>query len=196
MNVQPDPLEGTGGIGGCGVQYHGLDGSGAALLLLEHNYASGTGYEKDTSPLRITLTLENLMESPYTDREELLIEGTWIFNFSLDRSTLPEVIALPDTEVMAMDSERQELVPVTLTNIELTSTGLRFRYDYADGTLSIEAHISVVLDNGVTIRDSGGAGTPLGDGKTLNCSHQWPVPINLDEVSSVLIGEAAIQIPA
>ena len=196
MNVKPDPLEGNDGIGSCGLQYHGLDGNGAALFLLEYNYASGSGYEKDTSPLDIALSLKNLIENAYTDKEELLIEGEWIFNFSLDRSTPLEVINLPDTEVMVMDLERQELVPVTITNIELTSTGLRFRYDYADGTLSIEAHISVVLDNGVTIRDSGGAGTPLDGGKTLNCSHQWLVPINLDKVSSVHIGETAIQIPS
>ncbi len=243
MNVKPDPLEGNDGIGSCGFQYHGLDGNGAALFLLDYNYASGSGYEKDTSPLDIALSLKNLIENAYTDKEELLIEGEWIFNFSynyasgsgyekdtspldialslknlienaytdkeelliegewifnfsLDRSTLPDVINLPDTEVMAMDLERQELVPVTITNIELTSTGLRFRYDYADGTLSIESRISVVLDNGVTIRDSGGAGTPLDDGKTLNCSHQWLVPINLDKVSSVHIGETAIPIPS
>lgn len=196
MHVKPDPLEGNDGIGGCGLQYHGLDGNGAALFLVEYNYASGAGYEKDTSPLDIALSLENLIENAHTDEEELLMEGEWNFNFSLDRSTLPEVINLPDTEVMAMDLEKQELVPVTITNIELTSTGLRFRYDYADGTLSMEAHISAVLDHGVTIQDGGGAGTPSDDGKTLNCSYQWLVPINLDEVSFVYIGETAICVPS
>lgn len=195
MNVKPDPLEGNDGTSGYGFQYHGLDGNGAALLLVEYSYVSSTGYEKDTSPIDIVLTLEDLIKNAHTDKEELLIEGEWIFHFSLDRSILPEGINLPDTEVMAMDLDKRELVPVTITNIELTSTGLRFRYDYADGTLSIETHISVVLNNGITIRERGGAGTTLDDGKTLNCSYQWLVPINLDEVSSVLIGDTAISVP-
>lgn len=194
MDVKPDPLEESGGIGGYGFQYHGLDGDGTVLLLMDYDYASRIGYEQDTSPIDITLTLENLTQNPNIDKEKTLTEGQWKFHFSLDRSHLSEAIRLPDTEVMVMDLDKQELVPVTLKNIELTSTGLRFQYDRGKRTLSIE-QISVVLENGAVIEDGSGAGTPSEDGSTWNCSHHWPVPINLDEISAIRVGETEITIP-
>lgn len=195
MEVKPDPLETGGGIGGFGVQYHGLDGDGAVLLLMDYSYASRSGYERDTSPIDVRLSLENLLESAHTDGRKTLAEGQWSFLFSLDRSHFPETVRLPDTEVMVMDLNRQgqELVPVMIKDIELTSTGLRFQYDCEEGTLSLEAHI--ILNNGITIENSGGFGTPLEDGHTLNCSHQWQVPVNLDEVSAIRIGETEINVP-
>ena len=195
MDVKPDPLEGSGGIGGYGFQYHGLDGDGAVLLLMDYAYASRAGYEQDLSPIDITLTLESLAKNPHINKEKTLTEGRWSFHFSLDRSNPPETIHLPDTEVMAMDLDKQELVPVTIKNIELTSTGLRFQYDRGEGTLNVERLISVMLNNGATIEDGGCAGTPSEDGATWNFSHHWLVPVNLDEVSAIRIGETEIIVP-
>lgn len=52
------------------------------------------------------------------------------FTFMIKRSQKMETITLPDTEVMATDVNRQEQVAVALTQIELTSTGLRFQYPH------------------------------------------------------------------
>lgn len=197
MAVEPDPLEEGGGMGGFSFQWLGLDGDGASLFRIEYSYASAsrTGYDQDLSPIDITLTLETLVRSPNVDREKTLAEGQWSFHFSLDRSDLPETVHLPDTEVMAMDLDKQELVPVTLKNIELTNTGLRFQYDRGEGTLTIEPPIMVMLNNGSAIRDGSGAATPTEDGSTWNCSHHWLVPVDLDEVSAIRIGGTEIAIP-
>lgn len=195
MEVKPDPLEGGGGIGGYGFEYHGLDGDGAILLLMDFSYASHTGYEQDLSPIDITLTLEDLVRNPNLDREKTLAEGQWSFRFSLDRTDLPEAIRLPDTEVMAMDLDRRELVPVTIQNIELTNTGLRFQYERGEAALDIEPPITVILKSGAEIRDGSGAATPTEDGSTWNCSHHWKVPVDLEEVSAIRIGETEIVIP-
>ena len=194
MDVTPDPVCESGGIGGFGFRYLGLDGDGSVLLLLDYSYTSGMDNIRDTRPIDIVLTLENILQSPFTDKEKLIAAGNWSFEFSLDRSKEIEAITLPDTEVMAMDSEKQELVPVMIRNIVLTSTGLSFQFDYNKGTLAIGGQITVLLDNGESIRDGGGSGTPLEDGNTLNCSHQWPVPINLNEAVAVQIGETEIVI--
>lgn len=195
MEVKPDPVEGGGGIGGYGFQYHGLDGDGAVLLLMDHAYASRTGYDQDLSPIDITLTLEDLVRNPNLDREKMLAEGQWSFHFSLDRSDLPAAIRLPDTEVMAMDLDKQESMPVEIKNIELTSTGLRFQYERGEANWSIEPPIIVVLKSGAEVRDGSGAGTPSEDGSTWMCSHQWLVPVDLDEVFAIRIGETEIVIP-
>lgn len=195
MNVEPDPVQESKGMGSYGFQYHGRDGDGAALFLMEYSYASGIGSTRDTRPIDITLTLENFLQNTNAGKEKVLVTEKWKFNFSLDRSKPIDVVQLPDTKVMAMDLGKQELVPVTISNLELTSTGLNFQYDYNKGTLSIETQLDVVLDNGQSIGCSGSNGTLLEDGKTLNCSYQWRIPVNLEDVSFIQIGETQIFIP-
>ena len=134
------------------------------------------------------------MRSPQSDNRKMITEGVWEFNFTIDRSQPPATISLPDTEVMAMNLELREEAPIILKNIELTNTGIRFQYDYQEGTYSMEAHLEVVLKNGATIGYSGGSGTPLGDGTTLNCSYQWMIPVNLDEVQAIRIGSVEIPV--
>lgn len=131
MEVTPDPLRDTGGIAGYGVQFHGLDGDGAALLLIDFDYTLDSGYTEDMRPLSINLSLTNFAQNALADRKKLLTEGEWSFSFEVERNK-PEVVMLKDAEVMAIDlTQRDEYteVPVLLTNIELTNTGVRFLYD-------------------------------------------------------------------
>ncbi len=188
LEVSPDPMEGVGGIGSHGIQYQGMDGDGSALLLMDYSYATQEDFELDTTPLEVHLILEDFMRSPQSDNRKMVTEGIWEFNFTIDRSQPPATISLPDTEVMAMNLELREEAPVVLKNIELTNTGIRFQYDYQEGTYSLEAHLKIVLKNGAIIGYSDGSGTPLGDGTTLNCSYHWMIPVNLDEVQAVRIG--------
>lgn len=196
VEIEPEPVDASNVIGGYGLQFHGIDGDGSILLLLDYSYTSGIDSTRDTRPINITLTLENLLQSPNMDKEKLVASGKWHFEFSLDRSREFEVIQLPNTEVMVMDLEKQELVPAIIENVELTSTGLSFQFDYNEGTLAIiESHISAVLNNGKSVSTGGGIGTPLEDGKNLNCSYKWFVPINLNEATCIQIGETQIVIP-
>ena len=195
LEVSPDPMEDVDGIGSHGIQYHGLDGDGAALLLMDYSYATQEEFEIDPSPLEVHLILEDFMRSPQTDKRKMVTEGIWEFNFTIDRSQPPASMSLPDTEVMAMNLELREEVPVLLTNIELTNTGIRFQYDYSEGTISLESHLDILLKTGASINYSDGAGTPLGDGTTLNCSYHWMIPVNLDEVEAVKVGETIIPVP-
>lgn len=194
MDVSPDPMEIVGGIGGYGIQYHGLDGDGAALLLMDYSYAGQEEFRLDTSPLEVHLVLENLMRGPQSDKQKIITEGVWEFNFTIDRSEPIETISLPDTEVVAMNLDLREETSIVLKNIELTNTGIRFQYDYHEGTYSLEAHLKVVLKNGAIIGYSDGSGAPLDDGMTLNCSYHWTIPVNLDEVQAVRIGSVDIPV--
>ena len=126
LEVSPDPMEGVGGIGSHGIQYQGMDGDGAALLLMDYSYATQEEFELDTTPLEVHLLLEDFMRSPQSDHRKMITEGVWEFNFTIDRSQPPATISLPDTEVMAMNLELREEAPIILKNIELTNTGIRF----------------------------------------------------------------------
>lgn len=195
MEVTPDPMQEAGGIAGYGIQFHGLDGDGAALILIDFDYALENGYTEDLRPLEVSLELTNFVQNVTTDRKKLLAEGNWSFAFELERNK-PEVLQLPDTEVMAIDlTQRDEYteVPVLLTNIELTNTGIRFLYDCKDGTLSVDAHIYAILINGQEIGIGIGNGI-VQDNGYLFSNNKWLVPINLDEVVAVKIGGVVIPI--
>ena len=194
MEVAPDPLEETGGLGSYGFQYLGLDESGAALMLMDHLYTSTEGHRTDTSPLKVMLTLEDLARNGHTNKRKLLTEGVWSFEFTLDRSQPPETRTLPDTVALVEDLDKRETVSVAFTDIELTSTGLRFCYDYREGTLAISGQVSVVLKNGMTVSSGSGGGTPQADGSTLNCSYQWQVPVDLNEAAALQIGSTRIPV--
>ncbi len=195
METKPDPLA-DGAFVGYGIDYLGLDGDGTPLLLLNYEYAGGNSYMQDSRPLEVWLTLQNLVKDAHTDNQETLLEGDWYFSFAINRSQSPEVILLPDTEVMAIVLDTHEEIPVTVTNIELTNTGLRLQYPHEEGTLSLSnQEIKVVLENGNTIGNNGGIGNPTEENIAMDFSCQWLVPVNLDEVASILIGETEINVP-
>lgn len=194
LEVSPDPVDDVGGLGSYGMQFHGLDGDGTALFLMDFSYVTGEAFALDTKPLEVHLLLEDLMRGVQSERQKTVTEGVWEFSFTIDRSQPPEAIALPDTEVMLMNLHTREEMSALFTDIELTNTGLRFRYDYGKGNLAIVSQLEVVLENGATIGDSEGSGVPMEDGTTLNCSYQWRIPINLDEVKAVRIGRTEIPI--
>lgn len=194
LEVFPDPVDGVGGLGSYGIQFHGLDGDGAALMLMDFSYSTGEEFTLDTAPLEVHLVLENLMRGPQSERQKMLTEGIWKFEFIIDRSQPPRTISLPDTEVMVMDLGTREEVSVTVTNIELTNTGIRFQYDYNEGMLSFANQLEVLLDNGVAIEYGDGSGTPMADGTTLNCSYHWMIPIDITEVRAVRIGSVEIPV--
>jgi len=193
IEVEPDPIQEGGGMRSCGIQCHGLDGDGAALFLVEHSYTSEIGNERDTRPLEITLTLKNFKDGLHT--EKLLTEGEWNFRFSVDRSKPVKVIQLPDTEVTARNRETEGLTPVMIRNIELTNTGLAFQYDYVKSGLSLEEDVTAVLSSGERIDAKSGSGVVMEDGTTLNCAYQWPMPLDIADVSYIEIGEGKISVP-
>lgn len=195
MQVTPDPMQEAGGITGYGIQFHGLDGDGAALILIDFDYALENGYTEDLRPLEVSLRLTNFAQNVTTDRRKLLVEGEWNFAFVLERNK-PEILQLPDTEVMAIDlTQRDEYteVPVMLIDIELTNTGIRFLYDCKDGTLSVDPHIYAILTNGQLIGIGGGNGI-VQDSGYLFSNNKWLVPVNLHEVVGIKIGGVIIPI--
>ena len=195
MTVAPDPIEELGGLGSYGFQFHGIDGNGAAILLIDYDYVTKKGFVEDMRPLDISITMEQFCRDPHNDYRKVLAEGTWEFSFTLERNQMPQEISLPDTEVLVVDLTEQEQyteIPVLFTDIQLTNTGLQFAYDYSDGMLSFSDHVQVILNTGEVIGVSGGTGVPWEDSGLLFCSYKWMVPVDLDEVAAVKIGETVI----
>lgn len=194
LETNPNPLN-DGAFVGYGIDYLGVDGNGSALLLVDYEYLSYSGYTQDTRPLQVWLSLQNLLRDAHTDKQENLAEGEWYYSFVIDRSQTPESISLPDTKVMAVVLDTAEEVPVTITSIELTNTGLRFQFEHEQGALSLSDNlIEVVLKNGKTIGNDGGIASPTEGNVDMMFTYQWLIPVNLEEVAFVRFGSTEIPV--
>lgn len=193
MELSPDPREEGENFGGYGFQYEGIDGDGAALFLMDFNYTGGGDAGKDTSPLRVSLTLKDLSQG--AAREKTIQEGEWVFTFTVDRSQPLVTVFLPDTQVTLMDHASHKKLPVWIRNIRLTSTGIRFEVDF-DGIIEFPTYeLKAVLKNGVAAGNNGGLGTPLEGRNAMAYSYQWQFPLDLDEVAYIRFAETRIPLP-
>lgn len=189
----PDNLR----VSSFGIQYLGVAEDGAGLFLIHYDYATSDGDIGDIKAVPMTLYLENMTRrNPHRDHKtaKIVEEGKWSISFTLDRSQLSEKVQLPDTEVCGMDYETGERVSITLSNIVLSNTGIRFTYDSKGGTVEPYSGFLVLLKNGARIEDGQGAGTVEDDLTTLNYDWHWSIPLNLDDIASISIGGTEILI--
>lgn len=209
MKVTPDPLENSAGMGGIGLQFDEFDSDGAALFLIKFKFGSRNGFELDKSPLDVQVKLGDLIRTG--GKEKVIQAGEWSMTFTIDRTRLPEPITLSDTEITVYGRD-DALETVLFSDMELTSTGIRFRHDLevnVDLLHLVQApeHIKemagtnlvqqmyVILENDAIIESSGGVGVAMHDIGKLSCSYHWKIPINLDEVTAIQIGQTQIKIP-
>ena len=179
--------------------YWGLAPDGAAILLIHYSYATSGPIPETPPSLRLTLSMENLVQDPRTTNKHLLLaEGLWSFTFTLDRNTL-ETIMLPDTQVRGIDYSKpvgQRDTPVMLTNMALTGADLTFRYVRQGGNVVADIalrQVRIILKNGQEIYAHNGAKTIM-DGDQWHCVYFWEIPVDLNEVAAVRIGDVVIPV--
>jgi len=192
IDISPDPWGDNAGMGSFGADFHGVDHNGEGLFLFSHEYT--TNGDIITDPLDITLSLGNISMFK-SGNNEVVAEGPWEFTFTINPNTLDDIITLPDTEVMAFDHTIDEYteIPVTISNIEINCTSLRFSYNHKGGTLTVDSHIYAILNDGQEISISGGSGTV--DGDILNNVYRWIIPIEPDELSAIKVGNTVLSVP-
>lgn len=171
-----------------GYEFHGLDGDGAVLLMLEVNCGPGT------SPLGVELKPQDFRESPFSD-DKLLAHGPWEFSFTLDRGQPIESIELPDTTVYMREWDGLGDVSVLLTDIRVSSTGMYFQYNAEQARFHTEFFPELILKNGAAVHAGSGHGTPLGMAGLWQHSWTWAFPADLDEADYIRIGSTEIPFP-
>ena len=197
IEITPDPAAESGGMGSFGIRFLGLDGDGSALFLLDHQTSPYSGFEDGTEDYEISLILTDLIMQNHS-KTKIVAEGVWSFRFTLDRSAVPESIHLPDTVVPGIDLNTGEIVDVILTDIVLTNTGIRFKYLSNNGSIDLHLGlhwISPLLTNGKRIEDGTGSGVHIDGSNLLSYSWHWPIPVDLEDIVSVWIGDTEIVIP-
>ncbi|MBQ8831006.1 MAG: DUF4179 domain-containing protein [Oscillospiraceae bacterium] len=152
------------------------------------------GYKYD-EPLNVTLNMSDFMKHELTG--ELLTDGEWSVTVALEKDTAKDTV--PEERVM----------PITITNVELSAAGLSFEYEYEHGGYYTDKGLTdfiepmtydvyAVLEDGTEIKMDGGHGSGSMYGldpvahQSVYCA--WPAPIDLDEVVEIHIGDTIIPV--
>lgn len=197
IEITPDPAAESGGMGSFGIRFLGLDGDGSALFLLDHQTSPYSGFEDGTEDYDISLVFTDLVTRDRS-RTKMIAQGNWCFQFTLDRSAIPESIHLPDTVVPGVDLNTGAYIDIVLTDIVLTNTGIRFTRQSNNGSIDLHPDhhwIAVELENGSLIEDGTGSGVPITGTNLLSYSWHWPIPVDLEDIVSIWIGNTEIVIP-
>lgn len=186
-----------------GYNFWGLDADGSALFLIYCDYPVKDEPQTEKSPYTtLNLSMTNFSQNPKTNNSMLLTKGEWHFTFSLDRNEI-DIKRLPDTQVTGFyySEDYEEIqVPIVLTNMKLSNTGLTFRYYRYDSqgrdlytADTSDLNLWVVLKSGQEIdAGCGSVHNPI-DGISYH-DYKWKLPVDLDEVVAVRIGEVVIPI--
>ena len=196
LDVSPDPLENSGGSAGYGFRYLGTDSSGAAIMLIDYSYINKSGHIADTRPLQLQLTLTDLCRQSNGNSETLLQAGSWQYSFSLERNML-QPLPLPATTVLMADTTTpngQPQAEILLFDIELTGTGLRYKYTDPQGRYFLLSDICAVLADGTEIGSGDGSSTRMPDGQTYFCTDLWRIPLDTAQITAIRIGDTLIPV--
>ncbi len=173
-----------------------VDGNGDILSLAIINLDLHDNSLDRQLPCDVTLKMTNLMQEPRSKDSVLLAEGTWEFQFSVQLNC-GKRIELPNAEVngyIVKDGVPLDKLPTalaTIRNIELTGAGVSY---YHDQGIHIESDAYLILKNGQEIRSGAGGTTRKPDGTHFK-SHKWQIPVNLDDVAAIRIGDTVIELP-
>ena len=185
--LEPEvPQEGALSDSG-GWSTQGVDGEGRRLFLFERPFAPS-----QAGPMEVTLSLTDLCRGSGSDRR-VAVEGTWEFRFTLDPSQAPPPISLPDTQAVVTDYFSGERYTGLFTNIEVTSTGLRYDQIFENGDFP-DSWPVLVLEDGTEINGKDGSGSRIGE-DTFRCARRWSVPVDLSQAAAVRFGDTEIPLP-
>ena len=120
--------------------------------------------------------------------------GSWSFSIPLTVESLSPVLSVDSAVVTgAMEGMPGDTMTaedeVALWDIQLTATGISYLAED-----SVILPVKVTLEDGTEVTDNSGGGSRLEDG-TWYASHQWPVPIEVEKVVSLHIGDTEIPLP-
>ena len=207
FEIQPDPGP---SMSSYGIVHEAVREDGSLTILMVYSTLVPSGQQLNEGGYTLELTLDALAEATKAGAgaAEPLHKGTWHFSIPLTVESLSPVVEIPGmirvTAEKIPDAADQpdqaegedgvtpeggEALPeegFTLWEIHLTATGLFYRTEQG---CDLEA--ALVLRDGTEVRSNGGSGSRQEDG-TWYASHQWPVPIDLEDVAALRLGDREI----
>ena len=202
IEILPDPSGGAPGVMAYSIGSIGLTEDGAVRMLLEFSCNFRNNVQLERGGYTLHLTMQDLTLVRVKREDKIIYDGIWTFSIPLTVESLSPVITIDS--VFLPDMEEPEILhdtdgeveyagmqkkDITLRDIQITSTGLSFVVD-SSATLNVEA----ILSDGTEVLSSTGGGTTLEDG-SMYCTHQWPVPLDVENIVALRIGGTEIPVP-
>lgn len=194
--ILPDPSEGAVGGAGYSMGSIGVTEDGAARMLLEFTGVFSNGNQINDGGYALELKLRDLIRCRQGGEDEVIAQGEWSFSIPLTVESLSPVISIESALVegeMLQEGADGALEKVTqqieLWDISFTSTGLSFRAEESCELLDVAA----IFADGTEVVSRSGGGSRTEDGNWYSAC-QWPVPIDVENVVALRIGETEIPV--
>ena len=202
IEILPDPSGGAPGVMAYSIGSIGLTEDGAVRMLLEFSCNFRNNVQLERGGYTLHLSMQDLTLVRVKREDKIIYDGIWTFSIPLTVESFSTVITIDNvvlhdrTEPDIRHGENGEVEydgvlekDVTLTDIQLSSTGLSFLAD-SSVTLTVEA----ILSDGTEVLSSSGGGVTLEDG-SMYCTNQWPVPLDVEDIVALRIGGTEIPVP-
>ena len=201
--IVPDPSEGQYGGAGYGLGSIGFTEYDKCRMLLEFSATISTGNQLNSGDYTLEIDLNDLIRCRTGRAEdEILYEGDWSFSIPLTPESLSPVITIDRVQVLSNqmiwdqtddedggtpESAEPRPAVATLTNLQITATGVSF---YCDGLMD-RTRATAILSDGTEVEDHGGGGSRMEDGGWY-VSFDWPVPLDVTDIVAIRFGNAEI----
>ncbi len=209
VEILPDPSEGAYGGASYSLGSIGMTEDGAVRMLLEFSGIFPTGNQINAGGYTLELRLRDLTLCRRAgEPDEIIYEGEWSFSIPLTESMVPTIAI--DSAVVELGAGGEEAegtetasgVTITLWDIRVTATGISFYTAYSDDEAVERVQMAalsyleaaVILSNGTEVTTGSGGGSRTEDGGWY-CTSQWPVPLNVEDVTAIRIGGTEIPVP-
>lgn len=161
------------------------EGGEKLVVLIEHIFHDRSAPRE---ALDVELRLGTLRRSEGGEAGPMLAAGPWSFDFRLEQGKEPRAVRLPDTEVPAWDAPA-----VTLTNLEVSGVGCRFRWYNPVGDVTPKVYtLALVLEDG-SVNVSLGSASAVGGGY-WESKCLWAIPVEIDEAVALCVNEELLPI--
>ncbi|MCD7772275.1 MAG: DUF4179 domain-containing protein [Oscillospiraceae bacterium] len=183
-----------------GSSFYGQDESGATRYLLDCHY-DYIGEEGDDEML-CTLRVGDMNNNGDVD-------VIWMFEFTLIRNENSHISLTEDGEIITVTTEQRDYdtyynpisvdVTVDITDIVLTEFGVSFICDNTTasvpyGTYTDLCDVHVYMNSGSEVQANLYIEEISDDESIVTMYYYWTVPVNLDEVASIRIGDTTIAV--
>ena len=185
---------GTELTGGWSVSTQTTENGETVQVLIDGSLDSALLKKEPESKISFEMLLGDLTENPFHAEESRLLKaGEWSFEFEISQETMGRILTADSCEISTRDTDGQK-ISCTVSELELNAVNISFHIKPGENCTDERVHQEtprIILRGGHEVGISGGSGSRMADG-CWGMEYQLAMPIDVDEVKAVKIGETEI----
>lgn len=182
--------------GGWSVTSQSTDDGETLQVLIDGSLDSHLIKECAGEKINFEMILGDLTENAFhKEKSRILQAGEWKFEFEITQETTGRTLTADTCEIITKESGGQK-VNCTVSELELNSVNISYHIKPGEGCTDEHVHQEsprILLKSGYEVGISGGSGSQMADG-CWGMEYQLSMPIDVDDVRAVKIGETEIPV--